>query len=248
MTKTLKYGITIFIGLVLGAVAGLSGAKNPSSSLPSSDLPSSYLAQSVERGLLTTTQGSQINIRSGPGIEYNSLHYGIVGDRVEILDSQRENTSDIYSRRWHRVRFVESGAVGWVRGDLLLQTPDSVSNACHQSLTEVKNNINNVRNAFLYGIIVENNSLSPVRGKPNELVLVVGGPGEDSILSSSELMQTISEQLIQHCGTISSVKIASNNSGWHHVFGLINDRVQPFECVDTGPGNQLRWGQYYCGL
>lgn len=243
-----KSAITIVIGLMFGAVAGLSWTKNPSSSLPSSDLPSSYLAQSVEMGLLTTTQGSQINIRSGPGIEHRSLHYGVVGDRVEILDSQRENPSDIYSRRWHRVRFVESGAVGWVRGDFLIQTPESVSNACHQSLSQAKNNINNVRNAFLYGIKVENNPLSPVRGKPNELVLVVGGPGEDTILSSGELMQTISEQLIQNCGTISSVKIGSNNSGWHHVFGLINGRVQIFDCIEAGPGNPLRWGQYYCGL
>jgi hypothetical protein len=248
MTQKSKYRATIFIGLVLGAVAGLSGAKNPSASLPSSDLPSFYLAQSVEMGLLTTTQGTQINIRSGPGIEYRSLHYGLVGDRVEILDSQRENPSDIYSHPWHQVRFVESGAVGWIRGDFLIQTNDSVSNACHQSLSQTKNNLNNVRNAFLYGIKVENNPLSPVRGKPNELVLILGGPGEDTILSSGELMQTISEQLIENCGTVSSVKIASNNSGWHHVLGLINGRVQTFDCIDAGPGNQLRWGQYFCGL
>ncbi|WP_232251517.1 SH3 domain-containing protein [Oscillatoria acuminata] len=132
-----KFGLTIVVGLMFGAVAGLSWAKNPSSNPPPSDLPSSYLAQSVEMGLLTTTQGSQINIRSGPGIQQSSLHYGVVGDRVEILDSQRENPSDIYSLHWHRVRFVESGAVGWVRGDFLIQTPDSVSNACHQSLSQV---------------------------------------------------------------------------------------------------------------
>ncbi|MCT7960873.1 SH3 domain-containing protein [Laspinema sp. D1] len=247
MTVKLKYGITIFIGLMFGAVAGLSWAENPSSSLPSSDVPSPRV-QSVTMGLLTTTQGSQINIRSGPGIEHRSLHYGVVGDRVEILDSQRENSSDIYSRRWHRVRFVESGAVGWVRGDFLIQTTDSVSNTCHQSLSQAKNQVNNVRNAFLSGILVETNSLSPVRGKPNELVLLVGGPGDDAILSSSELMQNLSEPLIQNCGTISSVKISSNNSGWHHVFGLINGRVQIFDCIDAGPGNQQRWGQYYCGL
>ncbi|MCT7967064.1 SH3 domain-containing protein [Laspinema sp. D1] len=247
MIRKLKYGITIFIGLTFGAVAELSWAKNPSSSLPSSHLPSS-VAQSAEMGVLTTTQGSQINIRSGPGIEYSALHYGVVGDRVQILDSQRENSSDIYSRRWHQVRFVESGAVGWVRGDFLIQTKDSVSNTCHQSLSQAQNQVNNVRNAFLSGILVETNSLSPVRGKPNELVLVVGGPGEDAILSSGELMQTISERLIQNCGTISSVKIASNNSGWHHVFGLINGRVQIFDCIDAGPGNQQQWGQYFCGL
>jgi hypothetical protein len=235
------------IGLMFGAFAGLSWAKNASSNPPLSDLPS-YIAQSVEMGLLTTNQGSQINIRSGPGIQQSSLHYGVVGDRVEILDSQRENSSDIYSRRWHRVRFVESGAIGWVRGDFLIQTPNSISNACHQSLFQARNNIINTQNAFLYGLKVENNSLSPVRGKPNELVLVVGGPGEDTLLSSGELMQTLSEQLIQNCGTVSSVRIASNNSGWHHVFGLINGRVQIFDCIDAGPGNTLRWGQYFCGL
>lgn len=249
MAGTFKYGIIIVIGLIWGAVAELSWAKNPSANAPnpSSNWPS-YRAESREMGLLTATQESQINIRSGPGIEHRSLHYGVVGDRVEILDSQRENSSDIYSLRWHQVRFIESGAVGWVRGNFLIQTNDSVSNACHQSLSQVKTNVNNVRNAFLYGIKVENNSLSPVRGRPNELVLMVGGPGEDSILSSGELMQNISEQLIQNCGTVSSVKIASNNSGWHHVFGLINNRVQSFECIDAGPGNQLRWGQYFCGL
>ncbi|MCT7987163.1 SH3 domain-containing protein [Laspinema olomoucense] len=247
MTIKLKYGITIVIGLMFSTVAELSWAKNPSSPPASPDLPS-YLAQSAEMGLLTTTQGSQINIRSGPGIEYSALHYGVVGDRVEILDSQRENSSDIYSRSWHRVRFVESGAVGWVRGDFLIQTTDSVSNTCHQSLSQVKNTLNNVPNTLVSGIIIENNSLSPLTTRPNELVLMVSGPGQRTILSSGELMQNISESLIQNCGTISSVKIASNNSGWHHVFGLINGRVQTFECIDAGPGSQQRWGQYFCGL
>lgn len=248
MTGKFKYGIIIFLGLMFGSVAGLSWAKNPYSNAPSpSSNWSSDLAQSAKMGVLTTTQGSQINIRSGPGIEYNALHYGVVGDRVSILQTQNEASSDI-RRPWYQVRFMASGAVGWVRGDFLIQTTDSVSNACHQSLSQVKNPINNVTNTFVSQLIVENNSLSPLTTRPNELVLVLGGPGQGTILSSGELMQNISEQLIQNCETLSSIKIASNNSGWHHVFGLINGRVQTFECIDAGPGNQLRWGEYFCGL
>ncbi len=246
-SKKINYAIPVFIGLMFSTVAGLSWAKNPSSPPLSADLPS-YLAQLPEMGLLTANPGSQINIRSGPGIEYSALHYGVVGDRVEILDSQHENSSDPYGRRWHRVRFVESRAVGWVRGDFLLQTNESFSNACHQNLSQTTNNINNIRNAFLSEIVVRNNSLSPVQGRPNELVLVVGGTRQDVILSSGDFMQNISESLIQNCETVSSIKTASNNSGWHHVFGLINGRVQAFECVDAAPGVKLKWGQYFCTL
>ncbi|MCT7981703.1 hypothetical protein NG796_00190 [Laspinema sp. A4] len=247
ITRKLKYGIPIFIGLIFSTVADLGWAKNLSSPLSSSNLPS-YLAQLPEMGLLTTNPGTQINIRSGPGIEYSALHYGVVGDRVELLDSQAENYSDIYKYRWHQIRFVESGAVGWVRGDFLIQTTDSVSNACHQSLSEVKNTLNNVPNTFISRIILENNALSPLATRPNELVVLVGGPGQRTILSSVEFMQNISDQLIQNCETVSAVKLASNNSGWHHVFGLINGRVQTFECIDSGPGVQLKWGEYFCTL
>lgn len=248
MTGTFKYGIIIGLGLIFGTVAGLSWAKNPSSNAPSasSDWPS-YLAQSGEMGLLTATQGSQINIRSGPGTQHPSLHYGVVGDRVSILQTQNESSLDI-PRPWHRVRFVESGAIGWVRGDFLIKTTTLVSNTCHQSLAQAKTQINNVIDSFSEGIILQENSLSPFSTRPNEIGLILGGLGQSSVLSSAQLMENISDHLIQNCESVSSVRFGSNNSGWHHVFGLINDRVQSFDCIDAGPGNQLRWGQYFCGL
>lgn len=58
---------------------------------------------------------SRINVRSGPGTNYRIKHYGLNGDQVEIFDISDGN--DGYS--WYHLGFVESGAEGWVREDLL---------------------------------------------------------------------------------------------------------------------------------
>jgi hypothetical protein len=59
--------------------------------------------------------GSRVNVRSAPSTTSSSPHYGIVGDRVETL--RQTQGSDGYT--WYYVRFVQSGAEGWVRGDLI---------------------------------------------------------------------------------------------------------------------------------
>lgn len=67
---------------------------------------------------------SQINLRSSPDPNSARLGYGLVGDRVEILE--QVPGSDDYT--WMRVRFYQSGAVGWIRGDLV-QFVDSSNGA-----------------------------------------------------------------------------------------------------------------------
>lgn len=64
---------------------------------------------------------SQINLRSSPDPGSRRLGYGLVGDQVEILESVPG--SDDYT--WYRVRFYQSGAVGWIRGDFIEVTPTS---------------------------------------------------------------------------------------------------------------------------
>jgi uncharacterized protein YgiM (DUF1202 family) len=72
--------------------------------LPSLARPATLIAQS----------GSQINVRSAPTISASRAHYGLAGDRVEVMRSV------IGSDRaaWDYVKFA-SGAKGWVRGDLV---------------------------------------------------------------------------------------------------------------------------------
>lgn len=55
------------------------------------------------------------NIRSGPGTDYKSNHIAYPGDRVRILE--KGNDSGGYT--WYKVYFPESGADGWIAGQLL---------------------------------------------------------------------------------------------------------------------------------
>jgi serine/threonine protein kinase, bacterial len=58
--------------------------------------------------------GSRVNVRSAPSTRATSPHYGLVGDRVEVLRSIKG--ADGYT--WYYVEF-RSGAEGWVRGDFI---------------------------------------------------------------------------------------------------------------------------------
>ncbi len=67
---------------------------------------------------------SQINLRESPDPNSQRLGYGLVGDRVEVLE--QVPGADDYT--WYRVRFYQSGAEGWIRNDFVQIVPGS-SNA-----------------------------------------------------------------------------------------------------------------------
>ncbi len=58
--------------------------------------------------------GSRINVRAYPSTQADSPSYGLVGDRVEVIE-QREGR-DGYT--WYCVRF-SSNVTGWVRSDFV---------------------------------------------------------------------------------------------------------------------------------
>jgi hypothetical protein len=69
----------------------------------------------ADTGTILGTPGSRINVRETPSTGSRVRHYGLGGDRVTILN--QTNAPDGY--RWYFVEFPNSGARGWVRGDLL---------------------------------------------------------------------------------------------------------------------------------
>lgn len=69
----------------------------------------------ADTGTLQGTPGSRVNIRETPSTSSDVRHYGLGGDRVNILN--QTNAPDGY--RWYFVEFPNSGARGWIRGDLL---------------------------------------------------------------------------------------------------------------------------------
>jgi len=63
-----------------------------------------------------------INVRSGPGIKYSALHYGLVGDEVMILVEKNGRytiETDAQGFKWVRVEFPKTRARGWIRRDFM---------------------------------------------------------------------------------------------------------------------------------
>lgn len=70
--------------------------------------------------LVGETPGSPVNVRSAPSVNASSPSYGLVGDRIEVLnDTQGDD-----GFTWYYVRFPASGAEGWIRGDFVQSIND----------------------------------------------------------------------------------------------------------------------------
>ncbi|NJL45995.1 MAG: SH3 domain-containing protein [Leptolyngbyaceae cyanobacterium SM2_3_12] len=65
--------------------------------------------------LIAAQPEAQINLRSQPSTDSRSKGYGLVGDPVQLLRSAQDSDG----REWYYVKFEQSGAEGWVRGDFI---------------------------------------------------------------------------------------------------------------------------------
>jgi hypothetical protein len=76
--------------------------------------------QPAQATLKATNPKAKIALRKGAGPEFATLGYGLVGDRVTLIASERQakGTGPI----WFKVKFTgpkASGAEGWIREDLI---------------------------------------------------------------------------------------------------------------------------------
>jgi uncharacterized protein YgiM (DUF1202 family) len=65
--------------------------------------------------LVTQQAKARVNVRQEPGEENAIAHYGLAGDKLMLLASRRDWAEVL----WYQVKFVGSGAEGWVRGDFV---------------------------------------------------------------------------------------------------------------------------------
>jgi hypothetical protein len=84
-------------------------------------------AQSVVRGrcnleIVGQDKGSRVNLRSGPGVEFDVVGYVLVGQKVNGLRYdggaavRQSDTEGVY---WDYVEYVPSGTRGWIAKFLL---------------------------------------------------------------------------------------------------------------------------------
>ncbi len=69
-----------------------------------------------EPGYITgETSGSRVNVRTGPGAEYDAPAYGLVGDAVQVTGQAFSTECET----WIRVRFPNSGHTGWLHSNYI---------------------------------------------------------------------------------------------------------------------------------
>ncbi|MGD1942329.1 MAG: SH3 domain-containing protein [Leptolyngbyaceae cyanobacterium] len=61
------------------------------------------------------TEGSRVNVRTGPGLDYEATAYGLVGEDVEIIGQAFSRECET----WIQVQFPSSEHVGWVHNDFI---------------------------------------------------------------------------------------------------------------------------------
>ncbi len=114
MRLKLFLGTVIALTIILGATPG-SAQERTSCSV-------------VVRGL---EPGSRVNMRSGPGVEFDSRGYVLVGQEVTLLSNnvrrsvdgrflgRPEQRRDRNGVIWYLVEYLESRTRGWIRGDFI---------------------------------------------------------------------------------------------------------------------------------
>lgn len=88
-----------------------------SSSLPTKT-ENSTVSNSAFKKTVGTITGNDVNVRKGPGIDYKSLGVFFKGDKVRIIDSNRNSVNET----WYKIEFDNPTfglIVGWVRSDFI---------------------------------------------------------------------------------------------------------------------------------
>lgn len=89
-------------------------ARSPSLELPEEKGASQKEDSQVRNATIVGKPGSK-NIRSGPGTDFSVKHIAYPGDRVQVISTQRDKEG----YPWYEIYFPNSGATGWIAGQLL---------------------------------------------------------------------------------------------------------------------------------
>lgn len=113
-----KTQVVAFTGLIATLMLSVAPASAQSKILQSE-------RSSCTAKLIGKTPGTRINLRSGPGTNYQRQGYGLVGDLVEVLPDPDSDSQDFLKALdnqgslWYGISFPKSGAEGWVRQDFI---------------------------------------------------------------------------------------------------------------------------------
>lgn len=118
--------------------------------------------------------------------------------------------------------------------------------AAHSTLFNVKNlNSLNLTPTKVTAYYPDNST-----GRPDGYKFLMDGSGGYDILASSKLMERVSSAIITNCPTVSMVSFSAKPEG-DVTYGLVNDKVQEFDCYEAYELGQSHnpkplWGYEAC--
>jgi hypothetical protein len=121
---------------------------------------------------------------------------------------------------------------------------------CDSAILQAANTIKTGRDARVtnvhFGSVAEEYSSYPA-GRPAEVSLAMRGRSVANILASNQFMTILATRIINGCGSVGKVTFGMDNTDWSYSYGLVNNQVIGFTCIDYGSTNRtLRWGERYC--
>ncbi|MEL7038018.1 MAG: SH3 domain-containing protein [Cyanobacteria bacterium J06592_8] len=94
-------------------IGGVSSMILPPLAIAQTGQESILIAAVGDRGVLTAQDPTaRINLRTEPSMRSRVRGYGVVGDRIEVLQERRTD-----GERWVEVKILNSGDIGWVPGN-----------------------------------------------------------------------------------------------------------------------------------
>lgn len=131
------------------------------------------------------------------------------------------------------------------------------SNSCNASFSDLRRRIQ----ADGRSVDIELNvreisrpwSLNSPSGRPYELRVLLGNlrrrqPAALDVMESDQMLNSIATNVIRGCSDVAVVSYGLAHSDYIKSFGLVNSRVQPFQCLPSRSRSTPppRWGWQYC--
>jgi hypothetical protein len=131
------------------------------------------------------------------------------------------------------------------------------SNSCNASLTDLRRRIRadgrNIDIEFEVREISQPWSFNSPSGRPYELRVLLGNPRRRQpaaldVMESDQMLNSIAANVIRGCSDVAVVSYGLSQSDYIKSFGLVNSRVQPFQCLPSRSRGTPppRWGWQYC--
>ena len=86
--------------------------------------PPALVANPRVATLTTRDARTQINLRTAPTVYSRANGYGLPKDEIHILECVIDQDTVGSELNWCRVRFLQSGAIGWIRSDFIIFPSD----------------------------------------------------------------------------------------------------------------------------